>query len=58
MRIEYETHTDGELTFVMEVIYDENNEIRRMECVGWYCGEPNDEDTEHYKNSGLIALFD
>ena len=33
MEIKYETHSDGEITFIMEVIYDENDEIRRMECI-------------------------
>lgn len=58
MRIEYEVHTDEELTFIMEVIYDEKDEIRRMECIGWYAGEPNDEYTEYYKYKGLVARFE
>lgn len=58
MRIEFETHSDGEITFIMEVIYDKNDEIRRMECIGWYVGEEDDELTEHYKYTGSIAVFD
>lgn len=58
MKTEFETHSDGEITFIMEVIYDENDEMRRMECIGWYAGEEDDELTEHYKYKGNIALFD
>ena len=58
MRIEIETHTDYEYTFIMEVMYNEEDEIIRMECIGWYSGEPNDGDTEYYKYKGVIANFD
>ena len=57
MRIEIETHTDYEYTFIMECIYDENDEIVRVECIGWYAGEPNDEDTEYYKYTSPISLW-
>ena len=57
MRTEFETHSDEEITFIMEVIYDENDEMRRMECIGWYFGKEDDELTEYYKYKGNIASF-
>lgn len=61
MRKELETGYAPEIdcTFVMEYTYDDNGDICKMECVGWYCGEPNDEMTKHFCHGGgnLVATF-
>lgn len=46
-------------TFVMKTTYDDNGDVTRMECVGWYCGEPCDELTQQYSHGGedLIAIL-
>lgn len=46
-------------TYVMEYTYDEAGEIRRMECVGWYCGTPCEELTLSRSNGGddLVAIL-
>lgn len=35
-------------TFIMKETQDEKGNPISTECVGWYYGEPNAEDTEHY----------
>ena len=44
-------------TFVMKYTYV-GSELYKGECVGWYCGEPNDEDNKRYSNGDLIAIYD
>ena len=46
-------------TFVMKTTYDDDDNVCRMECVGWYCGEPNDEMTQQLSHGGddLIAIL-
>lgn len=46
-------------TFVMKTTINENGDVVRMECVGWYCGEPDDEMTHTLCNGGddLIAIL-
>lgn len=43
-------------TFIMEATYV-NGECIMMECVGWYCGEPNEADTEQYANRDMKADY-
>ena len=38
-----------DITFIMVDTY-ENEEIISSECVGWYHGEPSEEDNEHFTN--------
>lgn len=45
-----------DLTFIMEDKYA-GDDLASIECVGWYCGEPNDEDTAHYANRNMIAIY-
>lgn len=40
---------EGDMTFIMEDIYDANGEPMSTECVGWYHGEPDERDTETYR---------
>jgi hypothetical protein len=46
-------------TFVMKETWDDNGDVTRMECVGWYCGQPDDELTLQYSHGGddLIAIL-
>lgn len=52
---------EEDMTFIMLNTY-----IRRKgcvdcysrECVGWYCGEPNDADTHKFANRELKAVYD
>lgn len=37
-----------DITFIMEEINDENGEYITTRCVGWYAGEPNDENTKTF----------
>lgn len=50
---------DHDSTFVMKDTYDEDGGIIRMECVGWYCGEPNDDMNERFSHGGedLVAIL-
>ena len=43
-------------TFIMESTYV-NGECVTMECVGWYCGEPNEADTIQYANRNMKAYY-
>lgn len=46
-------------TFVMKSTYNDDGEVCRIECVGWYCGEPDDEMTQRFSHGGddLIAIL-
>jgi len=35
----------------------DNHEPIQTAIVGWYHGEPNDNDTKHYSNSTVIATY-
>ena len=50
---------DHDSTFVMKHTYDQHGDVRKMECVGWYCGEPDDEMTKRFSHGGydLIATL-
>lgn len=43
-------------TFIMEDTYI-NGELKATECIGWYCGEPNAEDTAKYGNREMRATY-
>lgn len=47
-------------TFVMKATYNDDNSIASIECVGWYCGEPNDDATQQFSHGGddLIAILE
>lgn len=46
-----------DITFIMEDTYDADGELASRECVGWYCGEPNINDTLLYANRELKAEY-
>lgn len=46
-----------DITFVMEEITDKNGDPISTECVGWYYGEPSEEDNQTFKGK-LIARYD
>lgn len=37
-----------DITFIMEYIETDNGEPIQTSVVGWYYGEPNDENTKHF----------
>lgn len=39
-----------DLTFIMESTFGESGEYITEECIGWYAGEPNEENTKTYMN--------
>lgn len=43
-------------TFIMEDTFI-NGELRSTECIGWYFGEPNEEDTAQYADHRLKATY-
>ena len=38
----------GDMTFILEEVYDKDGNIISTECVGFYYGEPNEVDTNSY----------
>lgn len=51
MNIEYETHycPTADITYIMKATYSKRtSEIESLEVIGFYCGEPNEEDTKFY----------
>lgn len=44
-------------TFIMEYVSDDTN-LLSSECIGWYCGEPNADDTARYSNREMKAIYD
>lgn len=54
----YSVYADrDDITFVMEDTINENGEITATECVGFYYGEPTEEDTQFFKGK-LKATFE
>lgn len=45
-----------DMTFIMEEEFV-GEDVKSIECIGWYCGEPNEEDTIHYARHGMIAIY-
>lgn len=43
-------------TFLMEETWDGENPVE-SEVVGFYRGEPNEEDTKYYAHRGVIAKY-
>lgn len=39
-------------TFIMQAEFVDG-EPKSIECVGWYCGEPNDDDNNRYAHTGM-----
>ena len=37
-----------DMTFVMEDVYNDKNDIISTECVGWYHGEPTTKDNKTF----------
>ena len=46
-----------DMTFVMEDTTVDGKCVK-LECVGWYCGEPNDDDNKKYADRNYTALYD
>lgn len=46
-----------DMTFILEKTYDMNDDCVSTEVIGFYHGEPNDEDTEVFKGS-FVAVYD
>lgn len=55
MRKELETAyaADSDMTFIIENTYDEDDEILKIEVVGFYFGEPDEEATKMYADRNL-----
>lgn len=47
---------EADRTFIMKCTYKGDDCIRE-ECVGFYAGEPNEEDTKHFCNGKLVAEY-
>lgn len=47
-RIETYYTAAADTTFIMKEVTDEKGNPISTECVGWYYGEPNEEDTAFY----------
>lgn len=43
-----EYSASGDMTFIMKEVMDGEGNPLSTECVGWYYGTPNDEDTARY----------
>lgn len=53
----YEAYAaENDTTFIMEETLV-NNEVIKLECIGWYCGEPNAEDTKKYGDRNYTAMY-
>lgn len=48
---------DSNTTFIMEDTYSDDGEWISLECIGFYAGEPDQEDTEFYAHKGVKATF-
>jgi len=46
-----------DITFIMEYTCDANGDPISTECVGWYYGEPNEEDTNFFRGK-LFATYE
>ena len=50
----YAAPTD--MTFIMEDTFNESNELIGTECVGWYYGDPTEDETKYF-NGRLKAEY-
>lgn len=48
---------NGDITFLMEEIWDGEDPVE-SKVVGFYYGEPNEEDTKYFAHRGVIAKYD
>lgn len=57
-REEIETNycESADMTYIMKTTYD-GNQVTSIECIGWYCGEPNDNATEFYGSKGCLKAI-
>ena len=46
---------DTDITFIMKEAHDRNCET--LECIGWYHGEPNEDDTNTYSYGNMKATY-
>ena len=45
---------NGDITFLMKEIWDGENPVE-SEVVGFYYGEPTKENTEYFKDKGVVS---
>lgn len=61
MMSDYEIYTayapHNDITFIMKDTLDENGEPCKTEVVGWYYGEPDDQNTRDFIGD-LVAEYD
>lgn len=48
----------NDMTFVMEYIINDNNEVTSEELVGYYYGEPTDENNKEFSNRNYGMKYD
>ena len=59
MRKTYEAHYMETADMTVIVMTEWNGDVpAAIEIVGWYCGMPNDENTEYYKDKGVRAVLE
>ena len=51
------TYVSGDITFIMREIWNSDGDPVQSEVVGFYYGEPNEEDTEYFKTKGVISKY-
>lgn len=49
---------DYDVTFIMEDTYSAEGEPVSKECVGWYCGEPEENATLTFANREMKIVYD
>lgn len=47
---------EHDITFVMQSL-SVNDKLQSIECIGWYCGEPNDNDIKQNANRQMLATY-
>ena len=53
----YEAYAEEhDTTYIMEETLVDGQVIK-LECIGWYCGEPNAEDTKKYGDRNYVANY-
>ena len=46
-----------DMTFIMEETYAEDGRLLSIECIGWYCGEPDEEANKTFAHQ-LKGIYD
>ena len=55
-RERYTVYADHDhMTFIMEDVFDESNELIATECVGWYFGFQDDARTEEHAGKTTLV---